>query len=149
MTTALASQQGALNPLKDVNPLVVLQRYLNGETTTLIAKQLGVTRQGLDYYLRKNHEQEFKDAQITLALERKQAAEDALELASDALALARARELLRSAQWDLERVCKRIYGTDAPANLASFTINIDIAAQHKSDVVLNNEAESAQVIESK
>ena len=43
--------------------------------------------------------------------------------------LARARESLRSAQWDLERVCRRIYGQDAPPNAAqAVQININLRA---------------------
>jgi len=87
----------------------VLERYIGGETTTQIAASLGVTRQGLGWWMRKHAEGDWKDAQIILAFERKERAEDALATANDALSLARAREQLRGAQWELERVLSRIY----------------------------------------
>lgn len=44
------------------------------------------------------------------------------------LSLAHARERLRAAQWDLERVCKRIYGQDQlPSSVVPIQINIGIA----------------------
>ena len=96
--------------LATVEPQTIIARYLQGELTEDIAKSYGVTRQGLGYHLRKTAEEEWKEAQIILAIERKDRAEDALESAADALSLARAREQLRSAQWDLERLFSRLYG---------------------------------------
>ena len=103
--------------LATVEPQTIIARYLQGELTEDIAKSYGVTRQGLGYHLRKTAEEEWKEAQIILAIERKDKAEEALESAADALSLARAREQLRSAQWDLERVLKRIYGPTAQLSL--------------------------------
>ena len=53
------------------------------------------------------------------------------------LDLTRAREQLRSAQWDLERVCRRIYGQDQPpAGMNAVQINInlrgDAATTHRT-----------------
>lgn len=92
----------------DIN--AVLVRYLNGETSSEIALTLGCTRQGLAFHLRRHAEEDWREAQIVLAIERKERAEEDLQGASDALSLARAREQLRSAQWDLERVFSRIFG---------------------------------------
>jgi hypothetical protein len=99
--------------LATVNPANIIQRYLAGEDTESIAASLGVTRQGLGWHLRHTAEEQWKDAQVILATERKDRAEKALETAPDALSLARAREQLRAAQWDLERILKRIYGPSA------------------------------------
>lgn len=82
---------------------------MGGETTTQIADSLGVTRQGLGWWLRKHAEEDWRQAQIILAIERKEKAEDDLASAADALSLARAREQLRGAQWELERVFNRVY----------------------------------------
>ena len=102
----------ALKPLKNANPQEVLARYLGEESTQQIADSYGVTRSGLNYWMLRVAEDEWKDAQVVRALKRKEKAEDELESATDGLTLARARELLKSAQWDLERVCKRIYGQE-------------------------------------
>ena len=127
MTNALANKQGQLAPLRDVDPKDVLERYLAEETSTQIAATYGVTKAALSYFMLKHAEQEWKDAQVVKAMKRKEEADDLIETASNPLDLARAREKLRSAQWDLERVCRRIYGQDAPpvgANAVQININL-------------------------
>ena len=103
-----------LPALRDADPKTVLQRYLSDESTKDIASSYGVTRQALGQFLLKHAEAEWREAQVARAIARKESAEDDLETAPDALSLARARERLRAAQWDLERVCRRIYGQDGP-----------------------------------
>jgi hypothetical protein len=127
MTTALANLQGRLAPLKGVDPKDILERYLGEETSTQIAATYGVTRAALSYFMLKHAEEQWKDAQVTKAMQRKENAEDLLESASNPLDLARARELLRAAQWDLERVCRRIYGQDQQvASGAAVNIQINL-----------------------
>jgi hypothetical protein len=103
--------------LRGQDPRKILLRYLSDESTEVIAKDYGVTRQSLGQYLLKHAEEEWKGAQVARALARKEKAEDDMANAADPLQLAKARELLKSAQWDLERVCKRIYGIDHNLNL--------------------------------
>jgi len=107
MTVALASKQAALNPLKNVDPDHVLDRYLKDETSTQIAATYGVTRAALSYFMLKHAEEQWKDAQVVKAIKNKEEAEDLMRSADNALDLTRAREQLRSAQWDLERVCRQ------------------------------------------
>ena len=147
MTTALASQQAALNPLKVASPQDVLTRVLNEERTKDIAASYGVTRSALNYWLIEYCDTEWKAAQVVRAIKRKEDAEDSmdkvkLELeglnepgedktnAAVTLTLARLRACeaqLRAAQWDLERVCRRIYGQDAPpAGVNAVQININL-----------------------
>ena len=120
------SKGGQLAPLKDVDPKAVLDRYLAEENSDSIAKSYGVTRAALSLFMLKNAEAEWKDAQLTKALIRKERAEDLMEKADNALDLTRAREQLRSAQWELERVCRRIYGQDAPTAAQAVQINISL-----------------------
>lgn len=150
MTTALASIQGALNPLKNIKASDILDRYLNDETSPQIAASLGVTKAALSYWLIKHAETEWKDAQVVKAIRRKESAEEMMETANNALDLARARELLKSAQWDLERVCRRIYGQDAPPAGAGVTIQINLRRNGAAHTVIsadNQAIENAQVIE--
>lgn len=88
----------------------VIDRYLDGERTADIAQSLGVHRTALNYHLLRNLEDDWKHAQVAIGLTDLQQAENDLEVAPDALALARAREQLRGAQWRLERLCARIFG---------------------------------------
>jgi hypothetical protein len=132
MTNALANKQGQLAPLKNVDAEIVLDRYLAGETGPQIARSLGVTKQALSHWLITNAEVQWKSAQLVKALTRKDEAEELMDKASNPLDLARAREQLRGAQWDLERVCRRIYGQDAPAHAQqAVVINIVAGTQRK------------------
>jgi hypothetical protein len=138
------------------DPKTVLARYLSNESTKEIAASYGVTRQALGQFLLKHAESEWKDAQVARAIARKEQADDDLDAIGDKIAtadkeerdrlnlsLAHARERLRSAQWDLERVCRRIYGQDAPAVGAAVQININL--RHKSDTTIAPEV--VQVID--
>ena len=128
----MLSISGQLAPLKDIDPKHVLDRYLGEETGPQIAKSLGVTRAALSLFMLKHAEEQWKDAQLVKAIQRKEQAEELMDRADNALDLTRAREQLRSAQWDLERVCRRIYGQDAPpagANAVQININLRGAAQ--------------------
>lgn len=134
--------------LATADPRSILQRYLSDESTKEIAASYGVTRQALGQFLYKTAEVEWKEAQVARALARKEAAEDALiaeqarvnaveydngdqAKGEAALSLARTRTLelaLKSAQWDLERVCRRIYGQDQlPSSVMPIQINIGIS----------------------
>jgi hypothetical protein len=93
-----------------LDPAVVLLRYLTEERTVDIAASYGVTRPALNMWLLAQAEDGWKQAQVARAISRKEAAEEELDGAPDPLTLARAREKLRGAQWDLERICSRIFG---------------------------------------
>jgi len=116
--------------LANADPKAVLQRYLDGENSVQIAESLGITKQRLSFWLIKHSEQEWKDVQVTKAVELYEQALEELNVAKDrrdAVDLAYVREKLRSAQWQLERVCRRIYGQDAPpAGATAVQINIGI-----------------------
>lgn len=129
-----------LPALRSADPREILTRYLSDESTKDIAATYGVTRQALGQYLLKVAEEDWKEAQVARALARKERAEDALESASDALSLARARELLKAAQWDLERVCRRIYGEDkAQVEVRVVPVLNIIVAEHQEEKVVSNQ----------
>lgn len=149
MSNALANQQGQLAPLKNVDPDAVLERYLGGETSPQIAESLGVTKQALSHWLISKAEDQWRSAQLVKALTRKDEADELIDTATNALDLARAREKLRSAQWDLERVCRRIYGQDAPATTTHpMQININIRGESATNAVQHDgeQAIEAEVI---
>lgn len=139
----------ALTPLANADPKTILQRYLSDESTQSIASSYGVTRQAIGQYLLRTAEAEWKDAQVARAIARKESAEDTLdnmgELIKTAdrdeqarlnLSLAHTRERLKAAQWDLERVCRRIYGQDAPpAGASAVQININLRGERATNAV--------------
>ena len=63
--------------------------------------------------LLKENEELFKETVAGRALLRKEEADRILSIATDPLELARGREMLKSAQWDLERICRRVFGQEA------------------------------------
>ena len=85
----------------DLDPKQVLERYLSEETTSQIAQSYGLSRKTLTAWLRDKCPEQWRRVQIIRALDRKEIGEEGLEVAPDALSLARARELVRSAQWEL------------------------------------------------
>ena len=95
---------------KDLDPHVVLERYLTDETTSQIARSFGVTRKALVGWLRDQVPEEWKRVQIIRALVRKDDGNDGLEVAPDALSLARARDMIKSAQFDLSVLDSATWG---------------------------------------
>ena len=107
--------QDALKPydeggLANFSTQDVIKRLIAGESTKDIAASAGVTRQGLAWWMRRRSEEDWRQALIVRALERKEQADEDLDAARDPLGLARAREQLRSAQWDLERLLTKLFG---------------------------------------
>ncbi len=100
---------GALTPI-DQRSASILQAYLAGQTGAQIANTLGVTPEAVYMHLLRHAADEWRDHQAARALWRLERAEEKIGEAADGLALGRAREELRSAQWSLERLARRIYG---------------------------------------
>ena len=118
---ALASFVGGLNPLAKADAQQVLRRYLADESTLDIAKTYGVSRSALNKWLRSVAEEEWLEAQCARAIARKEKAEDALEAATNATEIARAEKVLKGAQWELEKVNRRIYGQET----TNITLNLN------------------------
>lgn len=127
--------------LQGVDPRKILLRFLSEESTESIAKDYGCTRQSLGQFLLRHAEDEWKDAQIARALARKEKAEDDMANAADPLQLAKARELLKSAQWDLERVCRRIYGQEVSVTVTH--LDLGDRLRRARERVINPEPEAA------
>jgi hypothetical protein len=88
----------------------LINKYLDGQSTVDQAKEYGVTRQRLNQILLQHAEHEWRTAQVAQAATVVEEAEEEVKTAPDVLALARARERLKAAQWRLERLCSRIFG---------------------------------------
>lgn len=138
-----------IGKLSGLDPKDILERYLNGETSPQIAQSYGVTKQALSLWLISKGEEDWKAAQLVKAIERKDKAEELIDTASTMLDLTRGREMLKASQWDLERVCRRIYGQDVAQVAQAVQVNINLrreSAAHTADVI---EAEVGRSIESK
>lgn len=118
------------------NPKDILEQVIDGKSTQDIALALGTTRDRLVYYLTTRAPDDWREAQLLRALRRKEEAEDAIDNSTDLLQLHRAREKLKSAQWDLERVCRRIYGdVKEPQNNNPVIININLRPGRETRVI--------------
>ena len=115
---------------QDLSPDTVLERYLTEETTSQIAASYGTSRKTLVRWLTEQRPKEWKQVQVIRALCRKEDADEGMETASDALSLARAREMLKSGQWDLERLDSSNYGQKQEVThaLAAPTLSINIVS---------------------
>ena len=99
---------GKLGPQFDAT--TVLERYLHGEEIADIAASLGVHPKALNYHLLKDGIRErWRNAQAAVSQAEYQESKEVVRTATDALSLARAREIMRSCQWDLERLEARLY----------------------------------------
>ena len=67
-------------------------------------------RRQLVYWLIKTSEEDWKTAQLLGAIKRKEEAEDDMDKSTNQFDLNKAMAQLKAAQWNLERVCRRIYG---------------------------------------
>jgi hypothetical protein len=148
--------------LSQANPQEVIARYFRDETTADIAQSLGVHRSALHQWLIRNCEQDWRDAQVARAITALEQAKKDTETAPDPLSLARARELLRASQWELERLFSRLYGQkqEVTHNLPQGPLVTIVLAQpqviHNGAAQLTQgstgitvEGESSQVDESK
>ena len=87
-----------------------LKRALNDERIEDIAQSLGLARSTLNYHLLSQVSDDWRDIQAARALTALQDAERELSNPPDQLALAAARERVRAAQWNLEKLHRRLYG---------------------------------------
>lgn len=114
--------------LAGIDPHEVIARYLSDESAADIAKSYSVTRQALALHMLNYAEDDWKQAQIARAIADHEQAEENLKSAADALALSRARELAKLAQWRLERLLRRIYGDDRQVQVTVVPVlNISVA----------------------
>jgi len=86
---------------KDLNPDLVLEQYLAAATTTQIAAQHNLSRKALVKWLREQRPKQWRQVQLVRAHIKLEDGEDGIEIASDALSLARAREQAKAAQFRL------------------------------------------------
>lgn len=159
MTTALADQPALKHPAyrvwRDVAPEVraerlqtAIARVVDDESTADIAKDMGISRSALNMAFLEYAPTEWTHAQVARSVSyleeaektRKQMESGEIECSKNMLTLARDKE--KSAQWKLERLCRRLFGQDAPPQSSSgVTINIGIQrdAAQQTGVIIDGE----------
>jgi len=153
-------QPAKLNLPKWFDPPQILSEYLQGKGTDEIARTYGVTRETLTHWLLKAADGDWKAAQLQKAIKRKEDADQDIDDATDMLSLNKANSKLKSAQWDLERVCSRIYGDVRPPQVPNQAVQIninlrrepqekEIPSEQPREIEIPKVAEKAEVIEEK
>ena len=105
----------------------VMARYQEGESVWAIAQSLQCAHTTLYRMLIADRPEAWRDAKVSHALANLETAEEELRTAPDALALSRAREVVRSCQWQLERLMRSVYGQqDHADHTGRVTINIQL-----------------------
>jgi len=118
----------------------VLERYQGGETIAEIARDIGCTDPPIYHALLEHDADRWKAIASAHALSRLDNAENDAKVAGDALSLARARTMGEFSRWKLEKLLRRYFGQDIPADLAGrITINISTGneprtIEHEADV---------------
>jgi hypothetical protein len=162
----------AKRPMKDLPAerraqvaLEVLQAYAQGEEVADLAPNYGVSDVTLYALLIRDHEEAWKQAQVSRALAKRdqstgdlarlrlqlqsamQENEDGTKTPHDMLSLARIKEQVKlaeiqakRAEWELERVYRRVYGQDVQADASGrVSITLNIGAEHKVEKVVSNQ----------
>lgn len=127
-TTPIHPKPMLIGKLAEADLDSILHRYLSDESTAQIAASLNVHRSALHQWLLRHAEEPWKQAQIARAITALEQSKDDLASAPDALSLARAREQLRGAQWELERLFSRVYGPKQELSV-SHTIPGDVISE--------------------
>jgi AcrR family transcriptional regulator len=104
----------------------VMQRAYQDMRLKDVAEELGVSRTGLNQALLKYCQDDWQDMQVARALVTLEDAEQDLETADAMHAVSRAGHRLRSAQWQLEKLSRRLFGQEQTNTAGQGTININI-----------------------
>ena len=96
--------------LANIDPTPILERIRAGDSLRQIAADVGVSNVGLRAWLLREDREQYADVVTAALTTRVATADDMLETASDAVSIARAREMARFARMDLERRRPHLYG---------------------------------------
>jgi hypothetical protein len=116
----------------------VIERFVNDEKLADIALSLGISHSALNMALLEYAEDDWRRAQVARALTRLELATDERERASDVLSLARARDAEKSAQWQLERLLRRLYGQEQQQSASQVVIMLGSDLRASQQIHENN-----------
>jgi transcriptional regulator with XRE-family HTH domain len=111
-----------------------IDQHADGMSLRQIAEQIGVSHQAIRKWLLTAGDQ-YKQAQISGLTQRIIEADEMLESATDAVGIARAREIARYARWDAERRLPHLFGPKVEQT-GGISVN----------VVINNPLESVSSV---
>jgi len=120
----------------NLDPDQVLTEYLVAKSTSGIAAKYGIRRAALTRWISQQRPKEWREVQVIRALCTKEDGQEGIYDARTALHLARGRELLKSAQWDLERLDSTNYGQkqEITHNIVP-VLSITVAPQQPNEII--------------
>ena len=104
----------------------ILDKYRAGQEIKTLAPTYGLSHTSAYELLLKTREEDYRAAQAARSLARLETARNDLEKAVDPIQISRAEKLVRTYQWELERVARRLYGQSEPESPNLIQINIGI-----------------------
>jgi len=120
----------------DLDPEYVLDLYASAPTSAAVARRLNIRRGALVRWIREQRPTEWKAIQIVRAEIRKEDGNEELDNGVTALDVHRARERVRSGQWDLERLDSSNYGQkqEITHNIVP-VLSITVAPQQPNEII--------------
>jgi len=132
------------------NPTPILDRLRNGESPSRIAATLGVSHQAVYEWLLTHHPEDWQAISASKSLARIEIAESDLDdYEADGVAIARARESARLAQWSLERVARRMYGDTKSDGGVTINLVLDRSCGERVALSTGSQVIDAQVLPNK
>jgi AcrR family transcriptional regulator len=104
----------------------VMQRAYQDMRLKDVAAELGVARTSLNQALLKYCAEDWQEMQVARSMTVLEDAEQDLETADSMHAVSRAGHRLRAAQWQLEKLHRRLYGEEKAQGLGQGTVHINI-----------------------
>lgn len=147
----LSARIAATTPNPSTDLPTAIQRYLDGESLQVLAKERGITKEGLRKQFKRymlsytGSDQAYQELITQALVERIAEADERLEdesISSDPVAIARAREMCRFSRMDLERRRPQLYG---PKQEISKDEKITIILNPQCDVTPYIDGQPAQI----
>src|SRR5215216_3698641 len=88
----------------------ILEKYRAGQEIKALAPTYALSHTSVYELLIKTREEDYRAAQSARALARLETARSDLEKATDPIQMNRAEKLIKTYQWELERLARRLYG---------------------------------------
>lgn len=123
----LAQLQGNAEP--------ILQRIRDGESARQVAVSLGISHNALYGFLLRNAPEAWMELSAGRCLARLEDAETLLDSAEDQIAVSKARESARLAQWSLERASRKLYGENK-ADAGGVTVQVLIVRDGETQSIV-------------
>jgi hypothetical protein len=117
----------------------ILEKYRAGQEIKALAAAYGLSHTSVYELLLRTREEDYRAAQTARSLARLETARSDLEKAIDPIAINRAEKLVKTYQWELEKLARRLYGQSEQESPNLIQINIGIDRTNSVAVDLDSQ----------